>query len=122
MPSPVAHFELTAKDPAKLRTFFTKLFNWGTEDYPDMGYTMLHTAEKVGINGGLGAASAELPPGLAIYVQVENVDRALGEALTLGASGVLQAPNDIPGIGRFAMFLDPEGNRIGLWQLATEGN
>lgn len=121
MPAPVAHFEFSAKDPNKLRSFFTQLFGWGTEEYPDMGYTMLQTATKDGINGGLGAASAELPPGLAIYVRVESVDGSLDQARALGARAVLQEPHDIPGIGRFAMFLDPEGNRIGLWQLGAEG-
>jgi predicted enzyme related to lactoylglutathione lyase len=114
----VKHFELVANDPAKLRTFFGSLFDWRAEEFPDMGYAMLHAGESEGISGGLGTASAEMPAGLAIYVQVDDVDGYLARARQLGASKVLQEPYDIPGIGRFAIFCDPEGNRIGLWKVS----
>jgi hypothetical protein len=110
------HFELIADDRANLRRFFTKLFGWSTEEFPGMEYAMLLTASP-GINGGMGAASPEVPRGLAVYVQVDDVDGYLREAKSLGASKVLQEPYDVPGVGRFAVFLDPEGNRIGLWKV-----
>ena len=87
-----------------------------------MGYAMLHTspeAAKQGIDGGIGSASKELSAGLSIYVQVEDVERHLARALELGASKVLQQPYDVPGVGRFAVFEDPEGNRIGLWKVGA---
>lgn len=119
MSKPVMHFELVANDAQKLRTFFSTLFGWRVEEFPGMGYAMLHTGENQGINGGIGDASKELPAGLAVYVQVDDVERHLARALELGASKVLQQPYDIPGIGRFAVFTDPEGNRIGLWKVGA---
>lgn len=120
MSKPVMHFELVANDPKKLRSFFTTLFGWGVEEYAEMGYSMLHTRsdkEKAGIDGGIGGASKELPAGLALYVQVEDVEKHLARALELGAK-VLQQPYDVPGVGRMALFADPEGNRVGLWKVA----
>jgi len=121
MPQPVMHFELIAKDTKKLKTFYSSLFGWRPEDYPDMDYAMMHADAKSGINGGIGSDATGLPPGLAVYVQVDDVEKSLAHARTLGATKVLQEPYDIPGVGRFAVFTDPEGNRIGLWKVAAGG-
>jgi len=112
------HFELIAKDTAKLKTFYTTLFGWRPEDHPGMEYATLHTGSKDGIGGGLGSEQSGLPAGLAIYVQVNDVEAFLAKARSLGASRVLQEPYDVPGVGRFAVFADPEGNRIGLWKVS----
>jgi len=117
MAQPVRHFELIAKDTKKLRNFYTKLFGWRPEDYPGMDYAMLHTDAKSGIHGGLGSEETGLPTGMTVYVQVEDVEEFLAQVKKLGATKVLQEPYDIPNVGRFAVFTDPEGNRIGLWKL-----
>ena len=65
------------------------------------------------------ASAAKQPdfrPGWAVYVQVDDVEKFLAQARKLGATKVLQEPYDIPQVGRFAVFTDPEGNRIGLWK------
>jgi predicted enzyme related to lactoylglutathione lyase len=82
-----------------------------------MGYAYLHTDTGKGIDGGVGASAGGLSPGLTFYVQVEDLDQALARAAELGAGKVLQPPSDVPGVGRFAVFADPEGNRVGLWRL-----
>lgn len=121
MPQPVMHFELIAKDPEKLKEFYSSLFGWRHEDYPGMDYAMMHSDAKSGINGGIGSDTTGLPPGLGIYVQVEEVEKSLAHACKLGATKVLQEPYDMPGVGRFAVFTDPEGNRIGLWKVSAGG-
>ncbi len=117
MPQPVMHFEVIAKDVRKLRDFYTKLFGWRAEEYQGMDYAMLHADPKNGIGGGLGGEGTGLPPGLAIYIQVDDVESFLAQAKKFGATKVLQEPYDIPQVGRFAVFTDPEGNRIGLWKV-----
>jgi len=117
MAQPVMHFELIARDTKKLRSFYTELFGWRPEDYPGMDYAMLHTGGKEGIGGGLGSEQTGLPAGMTIYVQVDDVEGFLAQARCLGATTVLQEPYDVPGVGRFAVFTDPEGNRIGLWKV-----
>ena len=120
MAQPVMHFELIAKDTKKSTEFYTKLFGWRAEDYEGMDYAMLHADPKKGIGGGIGGEATGLPPGLGVYVQVDDVDKFLAQARKLGATEVLLEPYDIPQVGRFAVFTDPEGNRIGLWRVAQE--
>lgn len=121
MPQPVMDFELIAKNPKKLKAFYTNLFAWRPEDYPGMDYALLHADAKSGINGGIGSEATGLSVGMTIYVQVDDVEKFLEKARKLGAGKVLQEPNDIEGVGRFAVFQDPEGNRIGLWRLPKAG-
>jgi predicted enzyme related to lactoylglutathione lyase len=46
------------------------------------------------------------------------LNKFLAQARKLGATKPLMEPYDIPQVGRFAVFTDPEGNRIGLWRVA----
>ena len=117
MPNPVMHFELIANQPEKLKDFYARLFGWRREEFPDIGYAYLHTDAGKGIDGGLGSPAGGLAPGLTVYVQVDDLEKALARARELGAGKVLQEPGEVPGVGRFAVFADPEGNRIGLWKL-----
>ena len=118
MAQPVMYFEMIAKDPKKLKTFYTNLFGWRVEEYEEMNYALLRADPSKGISGGIGGEGNGLTPGLAVYVQVDDVEKALAQARKLGATKVLMEPYDISQIGRFAVFTDPEGNRIGLWKVA----
>jgi predicted enzyme related to lactoylglutathione lyase len=118
MANRVMHFEFIAKDRPRLREFYTGLFGWTPEDVPGMDYTMLHPGDS-GIDGAVGTAQPNgLPAGMTIYVQVDDVEKGLAEAQKRGAKTV-QTPYDVPGVGRLAVFADPEGNRVGLWKVAA---
>ena len=84
-----------------------------------MSYTMLHADAQGAASAAIGSADTGLAPGMTAYAQVDDVDTFLARARELGAAEVLQEPYDVPHVGRFAVFRDPEGNRIGLWQLAA---
>ena len=118
MAHPVMHFEMIAKDMKKLKEFYAKLFGWRAEEFEGMDYAMVRLDDKKGISGGIGGEGSGLPPGLGVYVQVDDVDKFLAQARKLGATKPLMEPYDIPQVGRFAVFTDPEGNRIGLWRVA----
>jgi hypothetical protein len=49
------------------------------------------------------------------YVQVDDLQKSLDKAQSLGANTVLP-PTPIPGIGSCAMFADPNGVVIGLFK------
>jgi predicted enzyme related to lactoylglutathione lyase len=118
MSSPLMHFELIAKNPNQLKSFYTQLFGWRPEEYPGMSYTLLHSDAPGAASAAVGSADMGLAPGMTAYAQVDDVDQFLTRARELGAAEVLQEPYDVPHVGRFAVFRDPEGNRVGLWQLA----
>ena len=118
MGSPVMWFEITSKDPDRARTFYTQLFGWTGEAPPELGgYTLLDTgapAEAVG--GGIGAADPDgLPPGILMYVRVDDLAGTLSKAATLGGSTLLE-PMTLPADnGSIAVLADPEGHAVGLW-------
>jgi len=109
--------ELITTDTGKAGAFYTKLFGWQTEPMPGgMPYTIYK-------NGSAYAGGMMQCPGgggrsmWVAYVTVENTDAKLAEAKKLGAK-VCVEPKDIPGVGRIAVFEDPTGAAIGIWQRA----
>lgn len=115
MAHPVVHWEIAAKNYDKAASFYGQLFGWKIDKNNPMNYGMVDTGSKEGINGGIMAASGDIPNYLTIYVQVDDLDATLAQAARLGAQTVVP-PTPIPGIGAFAMFHDPEGNLIGLFK------
>jgi predicted enzyme related to lactoylglutathione lyase len=41
MANPFVHIELHTQDPEKAKKFYSELFDWTLEEYPDMNYTPL---------------------------------------------------------------------------------
>jgi uncharacterized protein len=121
----VSHFEIYANDPKKLAEFYTKLFDWKTTDFPQMDYIMVHTGETDAqgmlkspgaINGGI----ARRPEGFSVngavnYSMVDSIEDASARAKSLGAT-LTKEKTAVPGMGWFAMFLDPEGNNFALFK------
>jgi predicted enzyme related to lactoylglutathione lyase len=122
----IVHFEIPADDAAKLKKFYSDLFGWKIEKYPGpTEYYMLQTVpvdEKTmtpirpGVNGGLFLKKDAAMPDQAKptnYIWVESVDEYSKNVEALG--GKIVVPKmEIPGIGWWALALDPEGNHFGL--------
>lgn len=104
--------ELSTTDTAAALEFYTKLFGWNTE-VMHMG-TMDYTVVKVGnqsIGGVMKACKEGAPIAWTAYVTVDNIDETVSLAESLGAK-ICVPPTDIPGIGRFSIFADPQGALI----------
>lgn len=119
-PAPVVHFEIGCKDIPKTRKFFSDLLGW--EYAPDMPPNMAMLAnlgsmapEKTdGIGGHLTALGHPPHQYVTIYAQVADIEATLAKANKLGGSTVIPK-QEVPGMGWFAWFKDPEGNMLGLW-------
>ncbi len=111
MGKPVVHFEISGKDAPKLQKFYSSLFDWKIDANNPMKYGMVTTGGEGGINGGIMPAQG--PIGVTVYVQVDNTDTYLRKVESLGGKTVMPT-TAIPGVVTFAIFTDPEGNRIGL--------
>lgn len=116
MANPIVHWELMVKDVARAQAFYGRIFGW---TFNPMGpeYTLIDTGQAPG--GGLMAQ----PPGapmasLNTYFQVDDLDRTLHDAVEAGAN-VIVPPMAVPGVGRFAMFLDPDQIPVGVMQPAA---
>ena len=103
--------ELLTTDVDKAGSFYTKLFDWGS-DTQDMGgfqYTSFKNGERPA--GGMMTITkemGEIPPNWLVYFAVDDCDKAVDKAKSLGAH-VANPPTDIPEIGRFAVLVDPQG-------------
>ena len=111
--------ELLSTDPAAATSFYCDVFGWEPEvqDMGPMGdYTLLGRPGtqnpmqpgKPAWAGGLYKAPDGVPQTFWLpYVQVEDADASAERARNLGAK-LMAPPMDIPGIGRFFTFTDPE--------------
>jgi uncharacterized protein len=93
---------------------------------PEMNYTIVRTTDvdeatqmpttAGAINGGLMSRSSEAPAPV-LTIDVESVDQALKQVEAAGGR-IVRERTEIPGMGAFAYFTDPEGNTLGLWENA----
>ena len=119
----VVHFEIPADDVGRAKGFYGSIFGWELDDVPGMDYTMVRTVavderqmptEPGAINGGMMQRTAETPNPV-ITIDVDSIDDALKRIEAAGGSTV-RPRTEIPGMGAFAYFRDPEGNTLGLWE------
>ena len=108
----ICHFEIPADDMDKIKTFYSELFGWEITKMPGpMEYFMIKTG---GVDGGLMKKQhpQQTPTN---YISVESVDAHMQKVTGLG--GTIVVPKmPVPGMGWFAVGVDPEGNCFGMWE------
>ena len=114
MGNPVVHFEIGGREIAKSRGFYSELFGWNIQ-VDENGYGMIDTDSDVGIRGGLMQTPRGVPPYVTFYVGVDNLEKYLERAENLGGKR-LMGPMRVGEMGAFAMFMDPDGLVIGLFE------
>jgi predicted enzyme related to lactoylglutathione lyase len=119
----VVHFEIPADDVARAKEFYRSAFDWQLQDMPEMDYTIVRTTDvdenqmpttPGAINGGLMRRSQDTPAPV-LTIDVESIDQALKQVQAAGGR-VVRERTEIPGMGAYAYFTDPEGNTLGLWE------
>lgn len=118
MPNPVVHFEIGCRDAAKTSAFYTSLFGWPTTAYGPAH--MIEAGGPQGIGGHITALGHEPHNYVLVYAQVDDIDKYIRRATELGGKLVLPA-TEVPGMGHFAWFTDPEGTTFGLWKPMRQG-
>ena len=111
-----AWIDITSKDAERSRAFYRDLLGWEILVEESMNYGLVQPTTQR-LPGGIGQASPDSPhpPGVVIYFNVPDLDPAIEHAELLGGTTVVPTWG-IPGLGRMAVFTDPDGTRIGLWQ------
>jgi predicted enzyme related to lactoylglutathione lyase len=119
MANPFVHVELNTTDLPKAKDFYGKLFDWTLEDV-DMGpagtYTLIKPGEGTG-GGMLKHPMPGAPSAWIAYVLVADIEESTRKARALGAQ-VVKDVSEVPGMGRFSIFIDPTGASLALWQPA----
>ncbi len=114
--------DLATPDTAAATSFYGSLFGWQTfvvpSEQPGMEYTLFQAGGKE--VSGMGKLCEEeaakgVPPHWMIYVAATDAGEKLEKAKTLGATAIME-PMDITDAGRMAIFRDPQGAVISIWQ------
>ncbi|OLP53750.1 glyoxalase [Rhizobium rhizosphaerae] len=117
--------ELMTSDPAAAAAFYAQVVGWTVEDsgMPGLDYRIASAGKD------MVAGIMDMPPHLAEsgarphwlgYIGVDDVDAAAAR-LTAEGGAVHRAPEDIPGVGRFAVVSDPQGAVYCLFHASTPG-
>ena len=107
--------ELWTPDDTRALNFYQRMFGY-THDTMDLGEQgTYYILKKDGVMraGLMQSVDLKAPPLWLPYVAVDDCDAAAAKAKTLGAQ-VVSGPEDVPGIGRFAILVDPLGAAIAL--------
>lgn len=107
----IQHFEWTTRDADRLKAFFGEIFDWKfSQPMPD--YTLIE-----GVGGIFPTHDENIPVGVTPYVTVADLDET--EAKISAAGGVVfKSRQEVPGMGWFTLFGDPDGNMMAIWQSA----
>jgi hypothetical protein len=124
MAAPVVHFEIGCKDLEKTKQFYSNLLGWeyapAMPGMPPMGMVSNvgpHAEQKTdGIGGHINALGHPPHQYVTFYAQVDDIEATLAKCEKLGGSTLIPK-QEVPGMGWFAWFKDPEGNCIGLWKV-----
>jgi len=116
----ICHFEIPADEPEALAKFYTQLFGWKIEKMPGFPdyYGIRPSADEQALGGGMMKRQSP-QQGPINYVLVESVSDYLRKAESLGAMTVVPK-TEIPGMGWFALILDPQHNPFGLFESAPK--
>ncbi len=123
----VVHFEMPFDDADRAKKFYGSVFGWKAQETgPEMGgYVVVATTETNesggpirpgAINGGLYPRIKDRPDdGPSFVIAVDDIKEAI-KKIKAGGGIVIGEPADIPQIGSFVSFTDPEGNRLSVLQ------
>jgi len=112
----IVHIEIPAMGRASLAKFYADMFGWEIQAMDDMHYT---TWEAGNLRGGFPDIDDTMykPGDVVVYIDSQDIEADLKKIASLGGK-TIQEKMDIPGIGWFAMFSDPSGNRMALFKTA----
>ncbi len=123
---PVVHFEMPYGNRARMAKFYKFAFGWQTRMLGrEMGSYVIVTTTETGesgpkkpgaINGGFYPKKTDWPAQYpSIVIAVDDVKKAMTKVKTAGGQ-VLGVPMEIPNVGQYVSFIDPEGNRVSMLQ------
>ncbi len=118
---PIVHIELPASDPKFGAQFYADAFGWKLHVDPGADYHMFEAEGGPGGGfvkpGAMGTSDdfvykAGEP---LVYIGTDDIGASLAKIESLGGK-TLVGKTKIPQTGWFAIFADPTGNRMGLFQ------
>ena len=127
---PVIHFQMPAENKKRAAEFYSSVFGWQLKELGDQygGYMTADTTPvdkktmrpvKPGaINGGFFTPSTDPNSRkTTIVIAVQDIKASLKKVIEAGGSTNMKESDNIPGVGLFMTFTDPEGNFVAMLQV-----
>lgn len=109
----ICHIEISCQDSKKAGQFYSALFGWKLDSA--MGEEYIFFQPEKGVGGAFSQEKNHTPgEGIIFYVEVDDIDAYLKKAIELGGKEAT-AKTEIPDHGWYGHFIDPDGNRMGLF-------
>ena len=114
MGNKVVHFEIMTKgDAGELHKFYSDIFGWKIDANNPLSYGLIGD-DDAGIAGGIGGITDPNMSGhVTFYVKVPDPEATLQEIEGRGGKRLMGPEEVVPGT-TIALFLDPQGNLVGL--------
>lgn len=115
--------EMVTGDVEGSRKFYTELLGWEVMSM-EMGGGVNYDCFMQGetpIGGMIKAPNENVPPAWVNYITVESLEETMEKAKGLGAHECMPI-TEVPGKGRFAGVVDPQGAMIAFWEFVRVGD
>lgn len=112
-PGSFVHIEIASSDPQRTRKFFEDVFEWKFESIPEMEYATYLAPSAP--HGGLMSPMEGHNPGLLNYLLSQSIDEDVRKIEQAGGH-LLQPKMEIPGVGWWALFQEPTGLVLALFE------
>ena len=109
----LAHAEIPSTNLDRSKDFYAKLFGWEFKPFGN-GYLLFNTHKSFTI-GLKKVEKIKKGESTIFHVRVNDIEEYLNKAKFLGGK-IFREKTIIPVMGSYALFNDPDGNTIGLFQ------
>lgn len=108
----ICHIEIPAPDLDKAFSFYSNVFGWKTSRAEGMNYAFFTVGE---LGGGFDPEMPVVEGGLNLVLKADDIPAKLREIEAAGGTLVKEKTEIPDGHGYYALFKDPNGNRLGIW-------
>lgn len=108
-------YELVTSDIDAALHFYGSLLGWHGSDFPGSTERYVIVSAKDKPVGGMMGPKGDMPPCWIGYVGTPDLDQAVARVKD-GGGTVQFGPFEIPTVGRIAVFTDPQGAPLALFQ------
>lgn len=113
----ITHLDIPVNDFGKATAFYRDLFGWDIQEYPGFeGYPMWQAPNEIS-GGGLAPRSEDFSQPRS-YVEVDSIEDTLRTVQERGGRVVMDR-SPISETSWWAIFEDPDGNQVGLYEGTT---
>lgn len=113
----ITHIDIPVDDVERAKGFYSGLFGWQIAEVPGFeGYPMWQAPNKIS-GGGLAPRDEKFQQPRS-YVEVDSIDEVMRKVTELGGREIMPK-TEISPTSWWAIFIDTEGNEVGLYEGTT---